>query len=851
VLFFVFLAAGIIAAGSLYYQSRMRHYRTEAKQDLSTIADQKAGGLAQWWAALLMGVLFFGAGASVGLIWGRQRIWFYKERSKTAAAVRASEAKFRALFEQATEGMLLADLETKRLILANRQMQKLLGYSEDELLHLSVSDIHPADDLPRILNLFGRQARHGIMVGSNTLPMRRKDGTVFFADVSATPIYLQQRGCLLGTFRDITERKRAEEALRESEERFRTLFEQASVGVALVETKTGRYIRINQKYCDFLGYTIEEMLHRTFQDITHPDDTQPNVDNNASLIAGTTREFSIEKRYVRKDGAVVWGNLTTSPLWKPGTEPDTYFHIAVVEDITERKRVEEALRESDGNLRYAEQIARVGYWSRDIVSGQITWSDETYRIFGLDPQAKKIDLVTLPDHIHPEDRQTVIRAIQDAAAGIRPYDLEYRALWPDGTIRWVQSKGEISKKEGGHPLHMFGVVLDITERKRAAESLHRSEAQIHSILESTADGILAVDNQGKVIKANRRFAELWRIPQSLMESGNAKALQDFALEQLSDPAVFLKKEQSLYNTDAADMDTFTFKDGRVFERRYFPMIMEGDVIGRVWSFRDITEQRGLQQRLLQSHKMEAIGQLTAGIAHEFNNLLTSILGYSNLVLARLPSDSPLCHDLEQMERAGKQAVALTRQLLMFGRKHPQELKSVNLNTIVLDMRQMLQPLLGETIRLTASLDPALGIVIADPAQMGQIIMNMAVNARDAMPHGGELTIATANVHLDKKLARQHPEATPGSYIRLTMADTGIGMSDAVKAKLFDPFFTTKAVGLGTGLGLATCLGIIKQTGGFIDVESAPGKGTTFHVFLPRADAAASAAVAAVATPPNQ
>ena len=581
-LFFAFLAAGIIAAGSLYYQSQKRHYRTEAEHEPSTIADQKTGELAQWWTALLMGVLFFGAGASVGLIWGRQRIGFYKERSKVAAVVRESEARFRALFEQAMDGMLVADLETKRFILSNRQVQKLLGYSEDELLHLTVSDIHPADDLPRILDLFERLTHNGTMMGTNTISMRRKDGTVFFAEISAAPIRWHQHSCLLGIFRDIT------------------------------------------------------------------------------------------------------------------------------------------------------------------------------------------------------------------------------------------------------------------ERKRAAEALHRNETQIHTILESTADGILAVDNQGKVIKANRRFADLWRIPQSLMESGDDRALQDFALEQLSDPDAFLKKEQSLYNTDAVDMDTFTFKDGRVFERYYFPMVMDGGVIGRVWSFRDITEQKGLQHRLLQSHKMEAIGQLTAGIAHEFNNLLTSILGYSNLVLARLPSDSPLRHDLEQMEMASNRAVALTRQLLTFGRKYPQELKSINLNTIVLDMQRMLQPLLGPTIRLTASLDPALGIVIADPAQMEQIIMNMAVNARDAMPHGGELTIATANVHLDENTARWHPEAATESYIRLAVSDTGVGMSDDVKARLFDPFFTTKAVGRGTGLGLSTCIGIIKQTGGFIDVDSAPGKGTTFQVFLPQADAAAGA-----------
>ena len=230
--------------------------------------------------------------------------------------------------------------------------------------------------------------------------------------------------------------------------------------------------------------------------------------------------------------------------------------------------------------------------------------------------------------------------------------------------------------------------------------------------------------------------------------------------------------------------------------------------------------------------------------------MTAILGYTSLVLGRLPPDSPLRRDLEHVETAGNRAATLTSQFLSFSRKHPQELKSINLNTIVLDMQRMLQPMFGPTIHLTASLDPALGIVIADPAQIEQVIMNMAVNARDAMPHGGELTIATVNVQLGKNQVHWHADATPGSYIRLTVSDTGVGMSDDVKARLFDPFFTTKAVGRGTGLGLSTCIGIIKQTGGFIDVDSAPGKGTTFQVFLPQADAAAMAAVAAGATQPH-
>ncbi len=826
VLFFAFFAAGIIAAGFLYYQRQ-----------------------AQWWAAIIVGVIFFGAGVSVGVIWGRQRIGFYKERSKTAAALRESEARFRTLFEQATDGMLLVDLEIRHFILTNQQMQKMLGYSEDQLLRLTVpDDLHPADDLPRVRDLFEKMARGKITTASD-VPVKRKDGTVFFTDISATPIRLQQHDCLLGIFRDITERKRVDEALRESEERYRTLFEQAAVGVALVETKTGRYIRINQKYCDFLGYTVEEMLHKTFKDITYHDDAQPNIDNNALLAVGKIREFSIEKRYVRKDGAVVWGNLTVSPLWKPGTEPDTYFHIAVVEDITERKRAEVALRESEGKYRALVETTDTGFLILD-GQGKILDANQEYVRLSGHSELREILGRHVAEWTAEHEKRRNVEAITQCRRDGQIKNLVIDYVDGRGRITPVEINATVNGR--GESLRIISLCRDITERKRAEAALRQNEAQIHTIIESTADGILAVDSKGKVIKANQRFADLWRIPKSLTEGGDDKALLDFVLDQLSNPAAFLKKVQALYKTDAIDMDTLAFKDGRVFERYSTPMIKGGSIVGRVWSFRDVTERKQLQQKLLQSQKMEAIGQLTAGIAHEFNNLLASILGYVSLALARLPSDSPLRHDLEQMETASKRAVTLTRQLLMFGRKHPQELKPVNLNAVVLDMKQMLQTLLGETIHLTTSLDPALGIVIADPAQMGQVIMNMSVNARDAMPLGGELTIATVNVQLGKNQVHWHADATPGSYIRLTVSDTGVGMGDDVMAKIFDPFFTTKEVGHGSGLGLPICVGIIKQTGGFIEVDSAPGRGATFQIFLPRANAAAMAAIAAGATqPPNQ
>src|SRR5262249_9987372 len=255
---------------------------------------------------------------------------------------------------------------------------------------------------------------------------------------------------------------------------------------------------------------------------------------------------------------------------------------------------------------------------------------------------------------------------------------------------------------------------------------------------------------------------------------------------------------------------------------------------------DLTERLRAEQALRQSEaqlrqvqKMEAVGQLAGGVAHDFNNLLTVITGRTELLLLRLPADDPRRRDVELVRKTADRAAALTQQLLAFSRKQMLQPRVLDLNGVVAGMAQMLKPLIGETIELVTALDPVLGRVKADPAQIEQIILNLAVNARDAMPQGGRLTIETANIALDAAFAEAHPGAGTGPHTMLSVRDTGIGMSPDVQAHLFEPFFTTKGVGKGTGLGLATVYGIVKQHGGYIRVESAPGTGSVVRIYFGR------------------
>jgi len=279
------------------------------------------------------------------------------------------------------------------------------------------------------------------------------------------------------------------------------------------------------------------------------------------------------------------------------------------------------------------------------------------------------------------------------------------------------------------------------------------------------------------------------------------------------------------------------KDGtyRILEAIGRYLLDDPLVHGVVINARDVTERRSLERQLLQAQKMEAVGRLAGGVAHDFNTALTAILGYAGLLLGGLPTLSPLRPDLEEIRKAAERAAGLTRQLLAFSRKQPLEMRVLDLNELVADLGRLLRRLLGEDIDVVTNLDPTLGAVRADAAQLEQVVVNLAVNARDAMPEGGRLMIETRNAELDDSYAREHVPVRPGRYVMLAVSDTGTGMSAETMSHLFEPFFTTKEAGKGTGLGLSTVYGIVKQSGGYVWCSSEPGHGTTFKVYLPRAD----------------
>ena len=450
--------------------------------------------------------------------------------------------------------------------------------------------------------------------------------------------------------------------------------------------------------------------------------------------------------------------------------------------------------------------------------------------------------------IHPGDRERVKQASEIARRTGVGSTLEYRLLCKDGAERVFESTSTVISNAKGIPEKLVVVNRDVTDRRTAEESLRKSEASFRSIVEDAPYGIYRAGADGRLLRVNPALvrmlgyssaADLLRADLAadvFRHQGEAQRLNELLSieEECKDVEVEWKRN------DGAPMVvrcSGRCVRGEKGEPEFFAVFAE-----------DVTERRVLERQLRTAQKMEAIGRLSGGIAHDFNNLLGVIIGFGDVLKRKLGQDSPLLEHAEEIVKAGRRAASLTRQLLAFSRQQVLTPRVLNLNTLVTDMDKMLPRLIGEDISVSVKLDPALGQVKADPGQIEQVLMNLAVNARDAMPQGGSLHVATANVELDLAFTRQHPGSRPGHYIMLSVADTGIGMDSETQAHIFEPFFTTKEHGKGTGLGLATVYGVVKQSGGYILVESAPSQGATFKFYLPRVyDAPATDAEAPAGT----
>jgi signal transduction histidine kinase/ABC-type phosphate/phosphonate transport system substrate-binding protein len=483
-------------------------------------------------------------------------------------------------------------------------------------------------------------------------------------------------------------------------------------------------------------------------------------------------------------------------------------------------------------LREGEKLARMGCWEYTPETGRMVWSGEMFLIYGLDPSSPPPDFGDLVQtRVHPEDAPALKGEFESALQGRRAFEREYRMVRPDGQVRVLFTRGVPVSDDGKKGLRCRGMTQDITERKQIEERLRIFMESV----ESASDAVGMFTPEGRFFYQNRMFGELFGQP-------GANAPEALYVDCEVGREVFRTIRDGTPWTGEVQMYARDRRVLTVLLRAYANCDKDGQVTALVVIHTDVTAQRKLEENLRQAAKMDAVGKLAGGVAHDFNNMLGAILGYTELAQERCGPEAPVHADLKHIEEAARRSADLTRQLLAFARKQAIAPRLLDLNETVEGMLKLLRRLIGEDIKLIWNPCPELVRVRMDPAQVDQILANLCVNARDAITaEGGLIVIDTAPVSLVTPPPGTHAELAPGDYVMLTIRDNGCGMNVETVSHVFEPFFTTKAPGAGTGLGLATVYGAVRQNQGAISVESEPGHGTTFRIYLPRVRAEGGAA----------
>ncbi len=766
-------------------------------------------------------------------------------------AVLAREARYREIVENANDLIVAGDLE-ERIVSVNTAFERALGYSREELIGRPLASlVSPAWEVQledaAVAKLSGRSERTVY-----DLELIARDGHAVQVEVSSWLV--REDGRPVGfqaICRDVSEWKETDQALRgveealiERENILQRAFENTAIGMVIVSLD-GHVISANRAFAELLGYAADELRGVDIVAISHPDDRRAAAAVIPRLLAGREARVSTEKRFLRKDGTHVWVEMGVSPVQNRTGEVRCF--VSQVVDATANREAAAAVNESEELFRTAFEGAAIGMLMStpqgNIVRANRAFCDLLGYSLG---ELRRMDVAELT---HPDDRDGTADVLRGFQSGdIRRHVTEKRYLHKDGRSVWVQrAVTAVYDADGAIRCHV-AQVLDLTARRE-------SEARFRLLFESSPHGMDIVDVEGRMLQAN---AALLRMLGYERDELLALHIADFTHPDDLDIELDLFQQMLAGELPYYEIEKRCLhKDGRIVWVHLTAFALPDPGQGprfAIGMLEDITERRVLEDQLRQSQRMEAIGRLAGGVAHDFNNLLMAIASYCDLAEDGRAdaSGDRLRTSIGGIRGAAGRAAELTQQLLAFSRRQVLELVPLDVNAIVAEHAPMIQRLLGEDISVRLSLDPDAATVTMDTGQLGQVIMNLAVNARDAMADGGTLTIATENVELD---------ATPttsgcisGPHVLLAVSDTGSGMDAETQARMFEPFFTTKETGTGTGLGLSTVLGIVEQSGGCLSVSSEPGVGSTFKIYMPnlagtaRPDAEAPATAGAGARP---
>ena len=747
--------------------------------------------------------------------------------------VRESEQRFKRLAENAQDVLYCMSIPDGRYEYVSPASSQTIGYTPEEFYSnpkLIRKIIHPA--WQAYFEKEWENLTRGQMPASYEYQIVHKSGEVRWMNQRNVLVRnkLGEPIAIEGIVTDITERKRLEEALEKNEREYRTVFSNAALGIDLVD-REGRFIQVNQPLAEMLGYSQEELVGRTFLEFTHPEDVEPSQASHEDLVQGKYQSYQLQKRYVKKDGTLLWVEVTISALYNECGEYEVT--VGVIADITERKRAELALRESEEKYYSIVEYMGDAYFEVDLAGNMVFCNDSTCRLSGYTRE----ELVGMNYRAYTDEStaKVVFDTFHRVFRTGEPAILSaWDAVAKDGTWGKLETHISLIRDADGNRCGFRGYSRDVTEKKEAEAALLESEAKYRAIIENIEEGIHEVDLSGNMVFCNDAMCRILGYSRNELIGMNYRQYMD----ESTGIQVF-RVFNSVYRTGnplAVSGFEFITKDG---SRRSIDASIslirdpDGEPIGYRGIMRDVTERDRLQKQSMQAQKMEAIGTLAGGIAHDFNNILNAVIGFTELSLDEVTSEGPQKQYLSRVLQAGQRAKDLVNQILSFSRRTRQERRPINVAPIVKEGIRFLRASLPSTIEIRKVIEPDLRSVVADPTEIHQIVMNLCSNAGHAMREtGGLLELRVENVDVDSRHTTVDPELAPGAYVCVTVSDTGTGVAAEDIPRIFEPYFTTKEKGEGTGLGLAVVHGIASGYGGAIQVHSEVERGSTFQVFLP-------------------
>jgi len=615
-------------------------------------------------------------------------------------------------------------------------------------------------------------------------------------------------------------------------------FDDASIDAApvivLLLSPQGVIQRVNAYFQRLTGYGSDEVRGKDWFDTFLPERDRDRIRSLfAAASLGSPTRGNVNAIVIRggEEREIEWSDTV---IRDESGQMTSLLAIGV--DITDRKKAEAALQASQTMLLEAQQIAGIGSWELDLIDDRLTWSDQIYKTFELDKDRFSASYEAFLNTVHPDDRDAVNKAYTESVVDRAPYRIVHRLQMPDGRIKWVEERGRTWYDEIGTPLRSAGTVQDITELKLGESALAVARSNLTDAIESIDHAILLFDGADRLIVFNHHFVEYFPVLANSVAVGASFA--DLLRTAFDRSAIVVppgQGKESLIEArlakhrhpDGKPLD-WQLADGRVLRVTEYPSREGGVIVILV----DVTAQFQIEYQLREAQKMEAIGKLTGGLAHDFNNYLGVVIG--NLELLRIAGTDEAARSkfIDRAMAGLERASELTKSLLAFSRRQPLNPQPVDVNRRIQEIVKLLRRTIGEDIEIVTDLAPDLWLVAVDGPQLDSSIVNLANNARDAMPRGGTISIESRNMHFGRADASSRPGALIGDYVLISVSDTGEGMSPDVLVHAFEPFFTTKGPAHGTGLGLSMVYGFVNQSGGHIAIHNDPG-GLTVRIYLPR------------------